>query len=416
MNKRKGMFKKGNLTVTVPEIARKLHLILLEKMEKAQQLSNGSKYNFIKDFGGNQGIIASGAAYNYAREAIDDLGIQCKILKIGMSYPIPDEKILKFLKTCKRIIVIEELEGFLEDHIKIIATDNNIKTKIYGKGFGGLKRYHEYNSDIVSIALAQFFDIKKEITNEKTETTPRPPVLCPGCPHRATYYAIKQVAPKNTIYPTDIGCYTLGLLPPYKTADFLLCMGSSIGSACGFAYATNQKVVAFIGDSTFYHAGLPPLVNGIHHDHDFVAVILDNSTTAMTGHQPHPGSTLDGMGDKAIPINIEKVVKGLGVQHIEVIDPRNLKDAKEGIKRALDYKGLSVVISKAPCILLEKKAKQVIFRINQETCKKCKTCILKFTCPAFYFDDDSVKINPSLCAGCGVCVQVCPFGAIEVSQ
>jgi len=415
MEKKKGKFEKGGLTVTVPEIARKLHPILLEKMEKARKISNESKLNFIEDFGGKYGIITSGVAYSYVKEAIDDLNLKCKVFKIGMSNPLPDEKIVDFINECEKIIVVEELEPFLEEQIKAIAKDNGINIEIYGKGFGGLKRYYEYNLDIVYAALAKFFGIKWNEKKDGEEITPRPPVLCPGCPHRATYYAVKQVTPEDTIYPTDIGCYTLGLLPPYKTADFLLCMGSSIGTGCGFSYATNQKVIAFIGDSTFYHAGLPALVNAVHHNHNFVVVILDNSTTAMTGHQPHPGNAINGMGNEAVAMDMEKVVKGLGVKHVEVIDPRKLEEAKEAIKRALDYEGLSVVISKAPCILLERKLKKErkLYQINQEKCKKCKICITKFACPAFYFDNDAIKINTALCTGCGVCPQVCPFNAIE---
>lgn len=418
MSRRKGKFEKNGMRVTVPEIARKLHPVLIEKMEKAKKISNESRFNFIENFGGDYGIITSSAGYNYAREAVDDLNLKCKILKIGMSYPVPDKKILDFLKECKKIIVIEELEPFLEEHTKIIAEENGIDVEIYGKGFGELKRYYEYNPEVVYSSLAKFFGMKWKKERERMNIPPRPPVLCPGCPHRATYYAVKQVAPEDTIYPTDIGCYTLGLLPPYKTADFLLCMGSSIGSAGGFSYATEQKVVAFIGDSTFYHAGLPALVNGVHHNHNFVAVILDNSTTAMTGHQPHPGNELDGMGNPAIPMDMEKVVRGLGVKHVEVVDPRIIEETKEAIKRALNYEGLSVVISKAPCILLERKIKKerILYKINQEKCKKCKICITKFSCPAFYFDNEDIKINSALCTGCGVCTQVCPFGAIEVES
>jgi len=415
---RHGSFEKGGLTVTVPDVARKLHPVLLEKMEKARHISNESPMNRIEG-AGEVGIITGGAAYNYAREAVDDLGVPCAILKLGMSHPLPDEKILAFLKACNKVLVVEELEPFIEEQVKALARDHHIDIPIYGKEFGGLKRYYEYNIDIVTAAVAELFGIetdKKE--NPAPSIAPRPPVLCPGCPHRATYYAVKQVAPKDTIYPTDIGCYTLGLLPPYKTADFLLCMGSSVGTACGFSETTDQKVVAFIGDSTFYHSGIPPLVNAVHHNHNFVLAILDNSTTAMTGHQPHPGTPLDGMWEPAVPMDLEKVVRGLGVTHVEVIDPRNIEEAKEAFKRALDFEGLSVVISKAPCILLERKAakERKLYTINQETCRKCKICITKFACPAFYFEGEDIKINPALCSGCGVCPQVCPFDAIEVVQ
>ncbi|HHH84062.1 MAG TPA: hypothetical protein ENL29_01185 [Thermoplasmatales archaeon] len=243
---------------------------------------------------------------------------------------------------------------------------------------------------------------------------PRPPVMCPGCPHGATYYAIKQVAPEGTIYPTDIGCYTLGKAPPLEMADFLLCMGSNVGTACGFSYATDQKVISFMGDSTFFHAGLPGIVNAVHHNHDCVIAVLDNRTTAMTGHQPHPGPEYDGMGNEAIMLKVEDVVKGLGVQHIEVVNPNNLKKTMEAFKRALNYKGTSVVVSKAPCaLILPKSVTEGSFEIDQEKCTKCNVCIEKFGCPAFYRDGDQIKIDETLCNGCGVCTQVCEANAIR---
>lgn len=412
MEKKKGEFVKGGDMVTVPEIARKLHPILLEKMEKARKLSEETEFNRIEDFGGDVGIITSGASYNYTIEAIKDLNLKCKVFKLGMSHPLPYNKILKFIEECNKVIVIEELEPYIEEGIKTIAKENGMNLKIYGKGYGEFKRYYEYDMDIVYSTLAKFFgkEWNKRKRIDERNITPRPPVLCPGCPHRATYYAVKQVAPEDTIYPTDIGCYTLGLLPPYKTADFLLCMGSSFGSACGFSYATKQKVIAFIGDSTFFHAGLPALVNAVHHDHDFVAVILDNSTTAMTGHQPHPGNDIDGMGNEAVKIDMESVVKGIGVKHVEVVNPYDLEKTKEAFKRALDYKGLSVIISKAPCILLARREEK--YEIT-ENCKKCKICLTKLACPAIYSENGEIRINEALCTGCGFCPQVCPFNAIR---
>lgn len=417
MKKKKGNFEKGRPTVTVPNVARKLHPALLEKMARAQDVSNESEFNY-REGEGTIGIITSGAAYNYVRESLDDLELTCNVFKIGMSYPLPDKMIIDFLNTCDKVLVVEELEPFLEEQVKVIARDNDISIPIFGKDFGGLKRYFEYDIDIVETAISELFEVTlPESLSETDDVASRPPVLCPGCPHRATYYAVKQVTPDDTVYPTDIGCYTLGLLPPYKTADFLLCMGSSIGTACGFAETTDQQVIAFLGDSTFYHSGIPPLANAVHHNHNFVVIILDNSTTAMTGHQPHPGTLKDGMGNDAVPLDLEQTVRGFGVKHIEIINPRNLKEAKQGIKRALDFKGLSVVISKAPCILLKKKtASHTIYTINQEKCKKCKICITKYACPAMFFDNDDIRINSSLCAGCGVCYQVCPYDAIEVKQ
>ncbi|MCD6512126.1 MAG: indolepyruvate ferredoxin oxidoreductase subunit alpha [Thermoplasmata archaeon] len=415
MEKRKGDFKPGDY-VTVPEVARKLHPVLLEKMERAMEMAEKSKFNFIEDFGGSYGIITSGASYNYVREAIDDLGIKAKILKLGFSYPVPEKLIMDFLNNVEKVIVVEELEPFMEEEIRVMAQKNGITTPIYGKGFGRFTPLYEYSPQVVYPTLAQFFEIEYELKEDAVEATPRPPVLCPGCPHRATYYAVKKVAGDDAIYPTDIGCYTLGLLPPYKTADFLLCMGSSVGSGGGFALTNEKKkIISFIGDSTFFHAGLPALVNAVHHNHNFVIAILDNSTTAMTGHQPHPGNSIDGMGNEAVKIDIERVVRGIGVKHVEVVNPYNMKKTIEAFRRAIEFDGLAVVILKAPCILLDlrRRKRKIVFEVDQDKCTGCDVCINEFACPAFYREGDKIKINESLCTGCGYCVQVCPEKAIR---
>ena len=416
LKKKRGKFEKNPLMVTVPEVARKLHPVLLEKMERAERISEKSKFNFVEELGGKTGIITSGAPYNYVKEVVQELGIKCRILKLGMTNPMPRKMCIDFLKECDRVIVVEELEPFLEEQLKAMAYEEGIDTKIYGKGYGELSRLYEYDMDIVESTLRKFFGLKekKEIKEPSVHAPPRPPVMCPGCPHRATYYAIKQVAPEGTIYPTDIGCYTLGKAPPLEMADFLLCMGSNVGTACGFSYATDQKVISFMGDSTFFHAGLPGIVNAVHHNHDCVIAVLDNRTTAMTGHQPHPGTEYDGMGNEAIMLKVEDVVKGLGVQHIEVVNPNNLKKTMEAFKRALNYKGTSVVVSKAPCaLILPKSVTEGSFEIDQEKCTKCNVCIEKFGCPAFYRDGDQIKIDETLCNGCGVCTQVCEANAIR---
>ncbi|MFO8133149.1 MAG: thiamine pyrophosphate-dependent enzyme, partial [Thermoplasmatota archaeon] len=277
-----------------------------------------------------------------------------------------------------------------------------------------LRRIYEYDVDIVERAMRELFDMpgKPPVEPAGMELPPRPPVMCPGCPHRATYYAVKQVAPPDTIYPTDIGCYTLGKAPPLEVADFLLCMGSNVGTACGFGQTTDQPVISFMGDSTFFHSGLPGIVNAVHHDIDCVITVLDNRTTAMTGHQPHPGTEHDGMGYPAVQLKAEDVVKGLGVQHVEVVNPNNLAKTKEAFQRALDYEGAAVVVSKAPCRLIITTSGS--FTVDQEKCTQCETCIESFGCPAFYYDDDgNIRINETLCSACGVCTQVCPAGAIR---
>ena len=256
--------------------------------------------------------------------------------------------------------------------------------------------------------------MKDALIDNKLKLPSRPPALCPGCPHRATYFAVKKASPKGTIYPTDIGCYTLGKAPPLEVADLLLCMGSNAGTACGLAVSTEQKIISFMGDSTFFHSGIPPIINAVHHNHNVVITILDNRTTAMTGHQPHPGTDFDGMGNPAKKILVEDVVKGCGVEHIEITNPSNIKKTTEVFKRALNHPGPSVVVSKSPCIILENRNKRKsgkkipISTIDQEKCKKCKICINRFGCPS----KNNIRIDEQQCNGCGDCIQICPFEAI----
>jgi len=422
-----GRFEKNPMLVTVPAVARKQHPVLLEKMEQAEKLSEKSQFNEIVNVGKpkDAGIVASGVSFNYAKEMAETLGLDVRILKLGMTHPIPRRMCEKFIKSCSTIVVVEELEPILEQQFKVLAFDIKSDVKIFGKSTGHFSRLYEYNPDIVVEAFSKIFKVKNPFpkpVESKIKLPRRPPSLCPGCPHRASYYAVKKAAPKDVIYPTDIGCYTLGKEPPLEMADVLLCMGSNAGTACGFAVSTGQKIVSFMGDSTFFHAAIPALIDAVHHNHDVVITVLDNRTTAMTGHQPHPGTEFDGMGRPAKMIRVEDVARGCGVEHIEIVDPNNIKETTAAFKRALDFKGPSFVVSKSPCILLEvdrkrKAGEQIpVYSINQEICKRCKTCIGRFGCPALYFaEDGSVHIDPTLCNGCGNCVQVCPFGAIYKS-
>jgi len=424
--KEKGWFNKDPGLVTVPATARVKHKELLDKLEEAEKISEDINFTQIIDNGSDVGIITSGVSFGYVLEAAEELKIDIDVLKLGMTHPIPKKKCGKFLESHKKIVIVEELEPYLEDQIKALAYELGLSVKIYGKTTKHFSRLYEYNTDIVTAAFAKIFDIKNPLPKaiKPPITLPdRPPVLCPGCPHRATYYAVKQVAPDNTVYPTDIGCYTLGKEPPLEMADLLLCMGSNAGTACGLAVSTDQKVISFMGDSTFFHAGIPAVIDAAHHNHDVVITVLDNRTTAMTGHQPHPGTDFDGMGNPAKRILVEEVVKGCGIEHIEVVNPKNLKKTSEAFKRALEFKGPSVVVSKAPCILLENRMKRKedktipVFMVDQDRCTRCDKCITEFGCPAFYYaEDNSIHIDEQQCTGCGVCLQVCPENAIKIKK
>ena len=424
--RKKGEFEKSPLWVTTPSIARVQHPKLLKRLEVAEKISEKSDFNKIISIGktNDWGIVTSGVSYNYVKEVAEDLKLNVKILKLGMTHPIPKELCKNFIKSCKNIVVVEELEPILENQFKELIYDLNLNVKIFGKSTGHFSRLFEYNPDIITEAFSKIFKVKnpiKKINQSLLKLPGRPPALCPGCPHRATYYAAKRAKPKGVIYPTDIGCYTLGREKPLEMADLLLCMGSNAGTACGLSVATDSKIISFMGDSTFFHSGIPPIIDAAHHNHDIVVTVLDNRTTAMTGHQPHPGTDYDGMGRPAKRILVEDVVKGCGIEEVQIVDPNNIKETISSFKKALDYKGPSVVISKSPCILLENRDKRrrgeqiPVYEINQEECRKCKTCIGQFGCPAIYYDDDkNIRIDTQQCNGCGNCADICPFGAIHI--
>ncbi len=421
--KTKGDFVKDPFNlVTVPAVSRKLHVKLLENIEKSAELSEASPYNFITG-SGKWGIVCNGVSYNYASDAVKELDITDKVrlLRVGYSYPMPEKIIKGFLKACEKVLIIEEGEPYMEEQVKAFAQEEALTLRIRGKTKDLFTRLYEFNPAQVRENIARFFNVpytpvKTADLSSVPEVPQRPPNLCAGCSHRATYYAVKKAAEGlGTIYPTDIGCYTLGVLPPLSTADFLLCMGSSVGTGCGFSTATDKKVISFIGDSTFFHSGIPGLVNAVFNNHNFTLVILDNSTTAMTGHQPHPGVdmsdfNLTGYGR----VSIEKVVRAIGVPHVAVIKPYRINKSIETLKEAIDYKGVSVIISQEACTLYAqslKKARGKPFYIS-EKCKNHRECVNELACPAFYIEGEKVQINADLCTGCAVCAQICPEKAI----
>ncbi len=419
----KGSFKKDPFNyVTVPAVSRKLHVKLLKNIEKASNISDNSIYNFTEGKG-DFGIICNGVSYIYVSDAVKDLNLEDKarILRVGFSHPMPAKLIKTFLKECKKVLVVEEGEPYMEEAVKAFAQEEGLTMPIRGKGEDLFSRLYEFDPAMVRKCIAKFFDAafpapKTVDLSGIPELPQRPPNLCAGCSHRATFYAVKKAAEGlETIYPTDIGCYTLGFLPPLGMGDFLICMGSSVGTSCGFSKVTDNKVISFIGDSTFFHSGIPGLVNAVFNNHNFTLVILDNGTTAMTGHQPNPGVdmsnfNLSGYGR----IIIEDVVKALGVQHITVIRPYRIKKSIEAIKEALNFKGVSVVIAKEMCTLYSKSLKKPTgkpFYIS-EKCKNHRNCVNDLACPAFSLKDNRVHIDPVMCSGCSVCAQICPENAI----
>lgn len=365
--KEPGRFQKdARRWVLVPGTARLRRKVLLERFEQAMSISDGFELNEITG-SGDMGIVTSGVSRGYVMDAIEDLNCrnQVSCLSLVMTHPLPEKTIADFAANKKAILVVEELEPFLEEDIRSVLQRMGISTPVYGKNGEYFSRMFEFHSALVRSAIARFLGIPdvhvEPLAVSNMPSLPiRPPSLCKGCPHTETYNIVKETViglglEENVLYPTDIGCYTLGVMPPIQMADYLVCMGSSVGSSAGFSVSTTQKVISFIGDSTFFHSGVSSLINAVHHGHRFCLVILDNSTTAMTGHQPNPGIQYVPSGYEKIRVPIEQVVRGCGVQHVFRINPYKKDEALPVVKQALSLNELVVIISEAPCVLYAKK-------------------------------------------------------------
>ncbi len=403
--------------VNIPAYAKMNRVRLLDLYKKAQELSEASPLNFTEG-SGEIGVITSGVSYTYVKEFVKG----ASILKLGFTNPLPEKKIADFIKGKKCVIVVEELEPFLEDQVLRICAQNKLTVPVYGKRSGHLPRQWEFSPDTLS-GIRELVDVEKfrqPMAKVEVELPNRPPTLCAGCPHRGMFAAAKKAAgTSDVIYCSDIGCYTLGVQPPFKAADFIICMGGGAGAAGGFDQATDQKAIAFMGDSTFFHAGIPPMINALFNNHKIVIVILDNRTTAMTGHQPNPGTGRDFGGVSTDAIDIKSLVEGVGVKFVRQINPYDVKAATATMKEALDFDGLAVIISKCPCPLELKKQKQLVIRevtVDQDTCIRCYTCVRTIACPALFKKDGNISTDPTQCIGCGMCANVCPTKAIEVRQ
>ncbi len=528
--------KKGTKWVMVPSNAIRQHRVLEGRLAEAKKLADNSKFNVVEDNSCEIGIVGSGVGYYYARSILDTKKFSW--LKLGFVYPFPEGVVRKFASKVKKLIVIEELRPFLEENIQRLGL------QVLGKSQLGLEEIGEFTPDKVRQAFATLDLTAKAEPLEVLDLPPRPPALCPGCPHRAFYYALNMVnqhvncdddkcvgcviceyvcsfekekvfnplksrirsiridqtfntavtckACKDapcitaceqkaiiqstetgailvdeekcngcgwcietckygaiTLHPKthkvmicdtcsgdpkciplcpesalsligksddkivtgDIGCYTLGVLPPVNSVQTCLCMGAGISQAAGMIHAgVKEKVFAVIGDSTFFHAGMPGLLNIVYNKANVCVIILDNSTVAMTGHQPTPSSGKTAMGFDAKIIRIQDVAKGLGIDKVDIVDPYDIKATTEAIRQAFEHNGPSVIISQKPCPLLIERGEP---REVLEKCNGCGVCVKAFGCPAITQSGERAEIDATLCYGCGVCETVCPFEAIR---
>lgn len=419
--------KNPETDVVIPAHARKLKVGLQKKLEKLENYFSKAYFNWLEEGDGGKGIVACGMSYNYVIEAMENLGVNLPVLKLSSMYPVPKRLLESFISELDEVLVVEEVDPFIELHLRSIALDYGIA--VHGKMDSYLPENYEYNVSKVEVGIARFIGVKpsrdyEEIENRAKEMAklapPRPPVLCPGCPHTASFYAIRKVVNEvgSSALPSDIGCYTLGINKPFEAVDITICMGASVGVSNGLSYVLNQPIIATIGDSTFFHAGIPALINAVYNRNKFVLVVLDNSTTGMTGHQPHPGVGVKGCGDEGRAVKIEDIVKAVGVDFVEVVNPYNVKKMISTLKRALDHDGVAVVIARRPCAILwtrerRKKGIRITSFYVSDECEKCMQCVTEFSCPAIYLENDIPRINEALCVGCAVCASICPSKAIK---
>jgi len=343
-SKRLGKFIKDiKRFVTMPPRVLEMKKELLEKIEKIREFAERSSVNRKSSIvNSNFGIITSGISCLYVKEALSDLKLDLPLLKLGFFYPLPEKKIKRFIKGLKKILVVEELEPYLEKEVERLAKEVNCKLEILGKNV--LPEIGELNTDKVRSAIAGV----RPRPDPGLTPAPRLPRFCPGCPHALVLSVLKKIAPKETIFGGDIGCYMMAGLPPYNLQDYLLCMGSSLGIAHGIRKSTEQKVIALIGDSTFFHAGIPALINAVYNKSNPLIIVMDNRITAMTGDQPNPGGE----------IKIEEIAKACGVKNVKVLDPINAKELEEIIREFLRKEEVSVIVARRICALLERRLKK----------------------------------------------------------
>lgn len=405
--------KDANKYVTVPAVSRKLRVKVEERLKKLTDYSNTTEFNYMEINNSKVGVIVSGMCFNFAKEVFKE---NVSYLKLGFTFPMPDEKIKEFSSEVDKIYIIEENDGFIEEHVKSLSIE------CYGKN--AFPPYGEMTPDIIREAVTgktfEHLDINEELL------IPRPPTFCPGCPHRGLFYELGKR--KDVVVTGDIGCYTLGFSAPYNSMDCCVCMGASLGSGHGEQQVFNmvegnkKRVVGVLGDSTFFHTGINGLFDVIYNKGNSISIILDNRITGMTGHQQNPGSGYTLQGEKTTEISIEEIVKACKVKNVRVINPNKLSEVNDALDWALSNKEASVIITRWPCAL-KKFSPQDIEEFNnpfkdrctivEDLCIGCKKCT-KTGCPAISYNKENKKaiIDKNQCLGCEVCAQVCPKEAI----
>ena len=384
--------------VMMPANAIKRHVVVEDRYKKLVEYAESTNLNKVENNNKKIGVITNGISYVYAKQA---LGNNVNYLKLGMVYPLPVELIKNFAKGLDKLYVIEELDPFIEEHCKVNGID------VIGKEV--FTMLGEYTPSMIKKAVLNIDPVECPTLDENIPV--RPPVMCAGCPHRGTFYVLKKL---GLVVSGDIGCYTLGAVKPLEAVDSTICMGASVSAALGMSKARgsefNKKLVSVIGDSTFIHSGITGLIDMVYNKGANTVIILDNSITGMTGHQDNPTTGKTIRGEDTKQVNLIKLAEAIGIEHIVVADPFDVKNFEKVVKEEVNRDDVSLIIAQRPCALL-KKVKYTGHCVVTDACKKCKQC-MKLGCPAISIKNDSIVIDQSQCNGCSLCTNVCPFKAI----
>lgn len=405
-----------------------MKLRAIRKLEKVREVAESSRFNSFYENGNPRGIITCGLASLSLSDLLKELDSSPDVLVLGIVWPLPVELICDFCRRHEEVLIVEELDDFIEKEVKSAAFDRGLNLKIIGK-----TEPEDFIGELNTRNLRRFiiskwpdFGIAAVPGDSAADPplSPRPAQMCPGCGHRSAFHAIRKALGPDDITVADIGCHTLGYMKPYEIGQVLLSMGHSNGTGAGLTlYNTSRAVVTLLGDSTFFHAGLPGIINAVRNNHNITLIVMENGTTAMTGHQDHAGSSFIVGSDKR-QISIKAVLDGLGVEHISEVDTYNQKKLTEAVMAAIDHHGFSVVIAKHPCMLkLTRENRHKGIAVNRhaiigDDCSNIENCISRFGCPSFKVDKATggISVNPELCIGDGSCLQVCPVSAISIRK
>ncbi len=409
-----GFVKDSKKWVIFPRLSYMNHAMIEKRNIGIGEDFSSCRFNTVRGVS-KKAVIASGVSYAYASECLKEYP-EVKLIKVGTPYPLPESFLLKALEGVSEVLCFEELSPYIEENILKLVGKHRLDTKVRGKLTGDVPSSGENDADSARRIIGAFLGLDNEAEGAELSDAPqppaRPPLLCAGCPHRASFYAVKRAMKgRKAYFCGDIGCYTLGNAMPLDMVDTCLCMGAGVTMAQGFNHMDSDAAAfSFIGDSTFFASGITGVVNAVYNAADIIVCVLDNSTTAMTGHQPHPGTGRNMMSTPVEKVSIEKILIAAGVKKVITVNPLNLDEAIAAVKECAEIKGVKAIIFKSPCVAIEKSDKKM--RADSGKCIGCMRCIKEIGCPALSAKDGKAVIDENLCSGCGLCSKLCPVKAI----